>query len=185
MNHHSALSVDWHEALDIRAFDNGIDARERQLITAGASHEGLSKIKPLYSRQDAKNAKGMEGMTEDEIGKKVVDVAVQIHQEVGPGILETVYEVILAHELRCRGLRVDRQAAIPIEYQGLKFDEGFRVDLLIEDKVIVELKCVEKLNNAHKKQLLTYLRLTDKRLGYLLNFSEALMQQGITRIVNR
>ena len=127
----------------------------------------------------------MESMTEDEIGKQVVDVAVQIHQEVGPGLLETVYEVILAYELRRRGLRVERQVSIPVEYHGLKFDEGFRADLLVETKVIVELKCVEKLNNAHKKQLLTYLRLTDKRLGYLLNFGEALMKQGITRTVNR
>jgi GxxExxY protein len=77
--------------------------------------------------------------------------------------LETVYEVILAHELRRRGLAVERQVSIPIEYQGLKFDEGFRADLLVENKVIVELKCVERLNNAHKKQLLTYLQLTDRR----------------------
>src|SRR3546814_20940283 len=120
-------------------------------------------------------------MTEDEIGKQVVDVAVSIHREVGPGLLEMVYEVLLAHELRRRGLRVERQVPISIAYQGLKFDEGFRADLVVEAKVIVELKCVEKLSNAHKKQLLTYLRLADKRLGYLLNFSEALMKHGITR----
>lgn len=124
-------------------------------------------------------------MTEDEIGKQVVDVAVRIHQEVGPGLLESVYEAILAHELRRKGLRVDRQVSIPIEYQGLTFDEGFRADLIVDNKVILELKCVERLNNAHKKQLLTYLRLTDKRLGYLLNFGEALMKQGIIRTVNR
>ncbi len=124
-------------------------------------------------------------MTEDEIGRLVVDVAVSIHREVGPGLLETVYEVLLAHELRRRGLRVERQVPISIEYQGVKFDEGFRADLMVESKVIVELKCVEKLNNAHKKQLLTYLRLADRRLGYLLNFGEALMKHGITRTVNR
>lgn len=124
-------------------------------------------------------------MTEEEVGKQVVDVAVQVHQEMGSGLLEMVYEVILAHELRDRGLTVNRQVAIPIEHKGLKFDEGFRIDLLVENKVIVELKCVERLNNAHKKQLLTYLRLADKKLGYLLNFSEALMKHGITRIVNR
>ena len=124
-------------------------------------------------------------MTEDEIGAQVVDVAVQIHREIGPGLVETVYEAILAHELRRRGLRVERQVPISVEYQGLKFEEGFRADLLIEHKVIVELKCVERLNNAHKKQLLTYLRLTDRRLGYLLNFSETLMKDGITRTVNR
>lgn len=124
-------------------------------------------------------------MTEDAIGKQIVDVAVRIHREVGPGLLETVYEIILAHALRQRGLQVERQVAIPVAYQGLKFEEGFRADLLVENKVIVELKCVERLNNAHKKQLLTYLRLADKRLGYLLNFGEVLMKHGITRIVYR
>ena len=124
-------------------------------------------------------------MTEDEIGRFVVDIAVQVHQEMGPGLLESVYEVVLAFELRRRGLRVERQIPIPVTYAGLKFDEGFRVDLIVEDKVIIELKCVERLNNAHKKQLLTYLRLADKRLGYLLNFGEALMKKGITRTVHR
>ncbi len=123
-------------------------------------------------------------MTENQIGKWIVDVAVQIHREMGPGLLERVYESILAHELRQRGLQVERQLPIAIEYQGLKFDEGFRADLIVENKVIVELKCVEKLNNAHKKQLLTYLRLTGMKLGYLLNFSEALMKDGISRTVN-
>jgi len=124
-------------------------------------------------------------MTEDEIGKQIVDAAVQLHQGLGPGLLETVYEVILAHELRRRGLQVERQVAVPVEYQALRFDEGFRADLVVENKVIIELKCVERLNNAHKKQLLTYLRLTDRRLGYLLNFAEDLMKNGIIRIVNR
>ena len=123
-------------------------------------------------------------MTENKIGKQIVDIAVQIHREMGPGLLETVYEIILAHQLRQRGFQVERQVAIAIEYQGVRFDEGFRADLIIENKVIVETKCVEKLNNAHKKQLLSYLRLTGMRLGYLLNFSEALMKDGITRTVN-
>ena len=123
-------------------------------------------------------------MKEDAIGKQIVDAAVRIHQEVGPGLLETVYEVILAHALEQQGFSVERQVFIPVEYQGLKFEEGFRADLIVEDKVIVELKCVEKLSNAHKKQLLTYLRLADRRLGFVLNFSEALMKHGITRIVN-
>jgi GxxExxY protein len=124
-------------------------------------------------------------MIENEIGKSVVDIAVQIHRETGPGLLETVYEIILAHQLRQRGFQVERQVPIPIEYRGLSFDEGFRADLIVESKVIVELKCVEKLNNAHKKQLLTHLRLTDMHLGYLLNFSESLMKNGINRTVNR
>jgi GxxExxY protein len=127
----------------------------------------------------------MARMKEDEIGRLVVDAAVNLHREMGPGLLETVYEVVLAYELRCCGLRVERQLPLPIKYKGIRFEEGFRVDLLVEDKVMLELKCVERLNNAHKKQLLTYLRLADMRLGYLLNFSEAIMKQGITRIVNR
>jgi GxxExxY protein len=122
---------------------------------------------------------------EDEIGRHVVDVALKIHRSVGPGLLETVYEVILAYELRRRGLQVERQIPIPVTYEGLKFEEGFRIDLLVEDSVILELKCVERLNNAHKKQLLTYLRLGDKRLGYLLNFGAILMRDGIVRTANR
>ncbi len=124
-------------------------------------------------------------MVENDIGKCIVDLAVQIHRETGPGLLETVYETILAHQLRQRGFQVERQVAIPIEYRGLRFDEGFRADLIVENKVIVGLKCVEKLNNAHKKQLLTYLGLTGMHLGYLLNFSESLMKNGINRMVNR
>ena len=123
-------------------------------------------------------------MTENEIGESIVDGAVQVHRETGPGLLETVYEISLAHELHQRGFEVERQVAIPIEYRGLRFDEGFRADLIVERKVIIELKCVERLNNAHRKQLLTYLRLTGLYLGYLLNFSESLMKNGITRMVN-
>ena len=123
-------------------------------------------------------------MDENEIGKHVVDTAIQIHRETGPGLLETVYETILSNQLQIRGLEVKRQVSIPIEYRNLRFDEGFRADLLIENKVIVELKCVEKLNNAHYKQLLTYLRLTGMHLGFLLNFSESLMKNGIHRTVN-
>jgi len=106
-------------------------------------------------------------MLENDIGKCIVDTAVQIHRETDPGLLETVYEAILAHQLRQRGSYVNRQVAIPIEYRGLRFDEGFRADLVVENKVVVELKCVEKLNNAHKRQLLTYLSFTGMRLGYL------------------
>ena len=123
-------------------------------------------------------------MLENEIGKCIVDIAVQVHRETGPGLLETVYEVILADQLLKKGLKVERQVTIPIEYQGIQFVEGFRADLIVENKVIVELKCVEKLNNSHRKQLLTYLRLTGMHLGYLLNFSEFLMKNGIHRTVN-
>ena len=123
-------------------------------------------------------------MTENEIGKVVVNCAMRLHMELGPGLLEIVYEVLLVHMLREAGLRVDRQVSIPIEYRGIRFDEGFRADIIVEDKVILELKSIDKVNNAHKKQVLTYLKLTDKKLGYLLNFGEALMKDGISRILN-
>jgi GxxExxY protein len=124
-------------------------------------------------------------MTENEIGTIVVESAIALHRELGPGLLETVYEVILAHELQSRGLRVKRQVPIRIEYKGITFDEGFRADIIVEDKVILELKSVEHVTGAHKKQVQTYLRVTGFKLGYLLNFGEALMKGGITRCVNR
>jgi GxxExxY protein len=123
-------------------------------------------------------------MTENEIGKIVVDCAIRLHMELCPGLLETVYEVLLVHMLREAGLKVERQVPIPIEFHGIRFDEGFRADIIVEDKVILELKSVGKFNNAHKKQVLTYLKLTNKKLGYLLNFGEALMKDGISRVLN-
>ena len=123
-------------------------------------------------------------MTENEIGKLVVDSAVTIHRELGPGLLETVYEMILTHELRQRGLRVERQVPISIESRGIKFDEAFRADIVVEGKVVLELKSVEQVTRAHQKQLLTYLRLAGYKLGFLLNFGESLMKKGITRAVN-
>ncbi len=123
-------------------------------------------------------------MTENEIGKVVVDSAVTVHRELGPGLLETVYEVVLTHELRQRGLRVERQVPISIKFRGMKFDEAFRADIVVEGKVVLELKSVEQVTQAHKKQLQTYLCLTGYKLGFLLNFGEALMKKGITRAVN-
>ena len=123
-------------------------------------------------------------MTKNEIGRLVVDAAIGVHRELGPGLLESVYEVILAHQLRQRGLRAERQVPIPIEYQGVKFDEAFRADILVDGKVVLELKSVEQVTRVHKKQLQTYLRLAGFRLGFLLNFGEDLMKKGITRAVN-
>ncbi len=123
-------------------------------------------------------------MTENEIGKVVVDAVIAIHKALGPGLYEIVYEVVLIHELKKHGLNVERQVPVSIEYDGIKFDEGFRVDILIENKVVLELKSVESLTKAHKKQVITYLRLTGCKLGYLLNFGEALMKDGIERIIN-
>jgi GxxExxY protein len=123
-------------------------------------------------------------MTENEIGTMVIRAAIAVHRELGPGLLETVYEAILARELSDLGLNVMRQVRVPIIYKGLKFDEGFRADLIVEDKVILELKSVEQATSAHKKQVQTYLKLTGRKLGYLLNFGEAVMKSGITRFVN-
>lgn len=124
-------------------------------------------------------------MNENEIGDVIVATAIRLHQELGPGLLESVYEAILAKLLKDQGLDVERQVPIPFEYEGMRFEEGFRADLVVEDKVIIELKSVEILNNAHKRQLLTYLKLSGKKLGYILNFGGALMKDGIVRSVNK
>ena len=113
---------------------------------------------------------------------QIVDAAYRVHTRLGPGLLESVYEVCLAHELKARGLQVLRQQPIPIVYEAIRFDEGFRADLIVEGKGIVELECVARV---HKKQLLTYLRLADKHLGLLINFGEELIKDGISRVVNR
>ncbi len=123
-------------------------------------------------------------MTENEIGTKVLEAAIRVHRELGPGLLEIVYEVILARELSEFGLVVERQIPIAIRYKGITFDEGFRADLVVGAKVLLELKSVERVTPAHKKQVQTYLRLTGLKLGYLLNFGEAVLKDGITRCVN-
>jgi len=123
-------------------------------------------------------------MDENAIGTIVVDCAVKLHKSLGPGLLETVYEAVLAKQLERAGLTVQRQLPIPIEFDGLKFEEGFRADLVVDGLVILELKSIEKIHPVHKKQLLTYLKLTNRKLGYLLNFGDELMKNGITRIIN-
>jgi len=124
-------------------------------------------------------------VNENEIGTMVIEAAIEVHRELGPGLLETVYEIVLARELEDRGLKVKRQVTVPIEYKGIRFDAAFRADMVVEDKVIVELKSIEQASASHKKQVQTYLRLTGCKLGYLLNFGEVLMKCGITRCVNR
>ena len=123
-------------------------------------------------------------MNENQIGTIIVEEAIRLHKELGPGLLESVYEVLLAHRLQQRGLQVRRQVPVSIIFGGHIFEEGFRADLIVEDKVIVELKSVEQVHPAHKKQVLTYLRLTSLKLGYLLNFGAAYMKDGIFRVIN-
>ena len=123
-------------------------------------------------------------MNENDIGTQIIQAAIELHKALGPGLLESVYEVLLAHRLHQKGLRVRRQVPVSIEFDGLRFEEGFRADLIVEDKVIVELKSVEQVHPAHKKQVLTYLKLTGLKLGYLLNFGAATMKEGIYRIIN-
>ena len=114
----------------------------------------------------------------------MVDAAAKIHSALGPGLLESVYEVVLAKELERRGFPVARQVPVPIEYEGMKFDEGFRADMIVGGVVILELKSVEQLSKVHHKQLFAYLKLKKSKLGYPLNFGAALMKDGIRRVVN-
>jgi GxxExxY protein len=123
-------------------------------------------------------------MHENEIAKKALNAAFIVHSKLGPGLLESVYEVVLAHELKKAGIAVERQKPMLIRYDGMLFEEGYRADLLVEDKVIVELKSVAALSAVHAKQVLTQLRLSDLKLGLLINFGEAYLKNGIRRIVN-
>lgn len=123
-------------------------------------------------------------MCSDEVSGIVVNQAVQIHKALGPGLLENVYEVVLAGALEREGLLVERQKPVDIHYDGLAFPAAFRMDLLVEQRLIVEVKSIERLANVHAKQLLTYLRLSNLRFGLLLNFSGETMKEGIRRVVN-
>jgi GxxExxY protein len=123
-------------------------------------------------------------MTENEVAKIIVDAAYKIHVKMGPGLLESAYEMILDHELRKRGLHVERQVAVPVIYDDLVVSDAFRADLMVENLVILELKSVEQMHPVYAKQLQTYLKLTGKRLGLLINFNTRLIREGITRVAN-
>jgi GxxExxY protein len=120
----------------------------------------------------------------DDITGEIVEAALQMHRDLGPGLLESVYEAILARALERRGLRVERQKLIRFEYQKMVFEEGFRVDLIVEDRVIVEVKSVERFARQHAKQVLTYLKLTNRQVGLLINFGAPTLREGLRRIVN-
>ena len=123
-------------------------------------------------------------MNENELSRIIVDISYRIHRKLGPGLLESVYEAILFYELSSLNLKVERQKPIPILWEEIQLDIGFRSDLIVENKVIIEIKSVEQISNVHPKQLLTYLKITKLKLGLLINFNEALIKNGITRIVN-
>ena len=120
----------------------------------------------------------------DAITEAIIDAAIRIHRDLGPGLLESVYHAVLARALEKRGLHVERQPVVRFEYDGLVFDEGFRADLLVDHDVIVELKSVERLAPVHGKQLLTYLRLMNKPVGLLINFGGNTLKEGLRRVVN-
>lgn len=119
-----------------------------------------------------------------ELSEKIIGAAIEVHRELGPGLLESTYEACLAHELTLQGIKAVRQKKQPIHYKGLEIDEAYRIDVIVEDQVILELKVVDELNNIHMAQLLTYLKLSGCTLGYLINFNVPLLKDGIRRIVN-
>ena len=126
----------------------------------------------------------MINMTENELSRIVFDAALKVHQNLGPGLLESTYEECLFYELNTTGLKVEKQKALPLIYEEIKLDIGYRLDIILEDKLIIEIKSVESLNEVHFAQLLTYLKLTNCKLGMLINFNVKLVKDGIKRIAN-
>lgn len=139
------------------------------------SHENSKKHKDFYKPIP---------IEQEKIGKLVVDSAYTVHFNLGPGLLEKVYEVCFCHELQKRGLKYQRQVSIPIVYDNLQFDEGLRIDVIVEDAIICELKALDNVNPVWEAQILSHLKLTDKRLGYLINFNVPKIKNGIRRFVN-
>ena len=137
-------------------------------------------MKPIETQSNGATEKNYP---DAEITGAIITHAIQVHNQLGPGLLESVYEQCLAYELAQSGLKVERQMAIPVSYRGLTFDEGFRADLVVEDRVIVELKCVERLLPIHEAQLYTYLKLSGKKTGLLINFFTKVVKEGIKRII--
>lgn len=144
----------------------------------------MASLRDIFSRKGAKSQRKTRTMTENELSKIIINTCYNIHVQLGPGLLESVYEEILYHELLEQGLKVERQKAIPVIWKDRKMEIGFRADLVVENKVIIELKSVEIIAPVHPKQLLTYLRITGLKLGLLVNFNEKLIKDGIKRIVN-
>ena len=123
-------------------------------------------------------------MTENELSTIIIGYAIEVHRRLGAGLLERAYQECLMYELKLNGLKVEKEVLLPIIYKDLKIDNGYRIDLLVEDKVVVELKTVEELHNAHFAQVLTYLKFGNYKLGLIFNFNEAILKNGIKRIIN-
>lgn len=121
---------------------------------------------------------------EEQIGKDIVDCAFKVHKRLGPGLLEKVYEICLQYELDKKGYKVERQVKIPIHYDNMTFDEGLQLDLLVEDRIVIEIKAIETVNAVWEAQIISHLKLLDKRLGYLINFNVPLIKKGIRRFIN-
>ena len=153
-------------------------------LRASAPSRATPSAIPPHSNNLPRRREAAKDWNENEISGEVVDAALDIHRELGPGLLESVYEIVLADELKHRGMCVDRQKVVPITFRGRKFVEGFRADLIIENKVCIEIKSVESLSKTDPKQLRTYLRLLNMKVGLLINFNAALLKDGIKRIVN-
>ena len=125
-----------------------------------------------------------EKMNENELSEIIIECSIKIHKILGPGLLESIYEKILAYELKKKGLKIEQQVLIPITYENIIFNEGFRPDIIVNDSVILELKSIVDFDPVHYKQLLTYLKLTDKKLGLLINFNKELLKDGVKRVIN-
>jgi GxxExxY protein len=140
-------------------------------------------LKRLQRRQDTAESAEKTRRTQSEIGDRVLGCALRVHKTLGPGLLESAYETCLAHDLRSAGLSVERQLTLPLVYSGITVDTGYRIDLLVEKLVVIEVKAVEALLDLHRAQLLSYLKFGGWRLGYLLNFNVTMMRNGISRMV--
>jgi GxxExxY protein len=141
---------------------------------------GLLLVEPRRTQREAEVAE----MGENEIGEIVIGAAIRVHRALGPGMLESTYEACLAHEISKRGLGVQRQASLPLHYDGIDLEAAYRLDLLVDDKVVVEVKAVEQMTRVYDAQLLSYLRLGNFKLGYLINFNVVLLKDGLKRMVN-
>ena len=122
-------------------------------------------------------------LLDESLTKEIIGAAIEVHRELGPGLLESAYEACLCHELSSRGVSFKKQVDLPVEFKGIRLDCGYRMDILVENKVVLELKCVDEINDLHRAQMLTYLKLSKLRIGLLLNFNVPMMKEGIDRMV--